>query len=381
MSEYPTEISTGVKRRSVLKSVGAVGFGPLARVVDADDNKREITIVENRDGPFVTKFVDAEWYQHEKHVDGVAMDARKELLPMDGVRAVGIGAGLTRVGGRPAGHLRVYVDKHADEVRLPDTYQGLPIERVERGESMSFCDCNNTEYDYIPGGVKIATSSSIGSAACKVELDGSYYLLTCQHLFSCSPSSDVDFMQGPNNTKFGYVDVDASSPSHFDSTEDWALITLSSGGSADGYDNYIEDYAGKLSGHVTKSGLTDFLCSNSEPKTVYKQSYKTCKDQGCIVDRDKSTGNADCSGTTSGFVEANVHVEHGDSGGIIFKQYTYNGCLYTAPIGVISSGPDNSSNNCTAAHKGASDDIDCMSAYKLNNDYGINFDPNFSLGC
>lgn len=188
-------------------------------------------------------------------------------------------------------------------------------------------------------------------------------------------------MQGPNNTKFGYVDVDASSPSHFDSTEDWALITLSSGGSADGYDNYIEDYAGKLSGHVTKSGLTDFLCSNSEPKTVYKQSYKTCKDQGCIVDRDKSTGNADCSGTTSGFVEANVHVEHGDSGGIIFKQYTYNGCLYTAPIGVISSGPDNSSNNCTAAHKGASDDIDCMSAYKLNNDYGINFDPNFSLGC
>lgn len=379
-----TDQPTKIDRRTALKSmsVGAVGINPLTNVLKDDNNSVTITIVENRDGPFITKRVDAEWYQYEQHVEDIAKDARRELLPLPGVMAVGIGAGLNRVSGRPAGHLRVYVDKKAGEVPLPKLYQNIPIERVERGESVEFCDCNDFEYNYIPGGVKISTNNGLGSAGCEVELDGSHYLLTCAHLFPCNPSSTSDIVvgQGPNNSYFGYVDVSQSNPPHFEPNEDWALITRDSGGSASGYNHYIEDYAGKLSGHVTKDGLTDFMCSGSN-NTVYKQGYRTCKDQGCIVDRDKTSGNPSCGGSTGGFIEANIHIEKGDSGGILFHQFTFNSCYYTAPIGIVSNGPDNSTNNCTPNSKPATDNIECMSSYKLYNDYDINFDPHFSQGC
>lgn len=373
-------------RRTALQSigVGAIGLTPLPAIKKGDDTV-EITVVARGDEPLITKRVSREWYEHEKHVEAVAADAKAELLDVPGIRSVGIGAGLTSAGGRPGGHLRVYVDEAADGVSVPKTYQSIPVERIERGENYTYssCDCNDTEYDYIPGGVKIASNHGIGSSAWKVKFgsDGAEdYLLTCAHLFPCSPSSDEPVGQGPNNNYFGYLDISASSPPHYDEVEDWAVITLDSGGSADGYSNTVEDHSGEMAGRVTKDGLADHMCSNDNPETVYKQGYKTCDDEGCIADRAKSSGNPSCSGTSDGFVEANnIHIEKGDSGAPLFKKFTFNSCPYLAFIGLVSHGPDNAPNYCTSSSKPATNDITCMSGYYLHNQYDMWFD--YSSSC
>lgn len=115
---------------------------------------------------------------------------------------------------------------------------------------------------------------------------------------------------------------------------------------------------------------------------MYKQGFKTCKDQGCVVDRDKTTRNTDCtSGSSDGFIEYDgIHIEPGDSGGILFRQFTFNGCYYTAPIGLINQGPDNAANNCTADEKPATNSLTGISAYKLNNQYEIGFSPRVRAG-
>ena len=379
-----------IGRRTALRNIGAGAFGltQLPAVVKGD-NTVEITVLARGDEPVITKRVSREWYEHEKHVESVAEDAKAELLNSPGIKAVGIGAGQTRAGGRPGGHLRVYADAQASGVSVPETYQRLPIERIDHGEYHTFtsCNCNNQEYSYIPGGVRIetdkGTESATASSGCKVSFgsDGEEdYLLTVAHAFSCNPDEDeVEVRQGPDDEPFGYLDTDASNPAHFDPVEDWAAISLDSDGSADGYSSSIADHSGEVAGRVTKDGLADHMCSEDDPETVYKQGYRTCDDEGCIVDRDKTSSNPECTGLSSGFVEANnIHVEQGDSGGPLFQKFTFNSCQYFGIIGIISHGPDNATNHCTPSRQPATNDITCMSGYYLHDEYDIWFDHSSS---
>ena len=57
-------------------------------------------------------------------------DAAEELLSNSGVKAIGIGSGLTQEGGRSAGHLRVYIDEDLSAAAI-DSYQFIPVERIE----------------------------------------------------------------------------------------------------------------------------------------------------------------------------------------------------------------------------------------------------------
>jgi hypothetical protein len=370
-------------------SVGAVGlgFGGTSQLLTAGGNEVEITVVNNENGPDLTKRVDADWYQYEKHVEGVKQDAAEELLSNSGVKAVGIGSGLAQEGGRSAGHLRVYVDEDLSAAAI-DSYQSIPVERIERQESVNMaCDCNTDAGSIAYGGERSLfpisqTEASAGSLGCEVTYNDSKYMLTAYHNFTSSCGDDIGgrtAYQDFNDDYFAYVPD--GSDTYFDGVQDWALLARNENGPVDDFNNYIADYRGKLSGNVTKDGLMDYMCSSDG--TVYKQGFKTCKDQGCVVDRDKTTRNADCtSGSSDGFIEYDgIRSEPGDSGGILFRQFTFNGCYYTAPIGLINQGPDNAANNCTADKKPATTSLTGISAYKLNNQYGIGFSPEFEQGC
>lgn len=363
-------------RRSYLKKAAAgagFGMGGVTGSVKGDDTV-EMVVVQGSDGPRITRTVSADWYHWEEHVERAAEDYRKKAQAFPGIKAVGIGSGLTQVGGRSGGHLRVYADSSLLESSIPDTYNEVPIETIEYDKShRTACDCNHAYFDPIPGGVTIeenASGAPYSTTACKVEKGGTNYIMTVSHLFTC----DFDDIKDWNAFQFGSF---FGTIAEYDHSGDWAIVQLDERGGHTGFNNTIQDYNGILSGHVTYKGLTDFMGSNA--KTAHQHGITTCKRTGKILDRDFTATFEGCNPqTVSGLVQTNIHNEPGDSGGPVFDQYTYNGCDYIAMIGHHIGGTNQTSIWCSSDYAYSNGIV--TPAYQLYNDHSINFDPDFELG-
>lgn len=109
-----------------------------------------------------------------------------------------------------------------------------------------------------------------------------------------------------------------------------------------------------------------------------RHGITTCKHSGKILDRSFSTSFEGCNPqSVSEWVLTNNDNEPGDSGGPVFDQYTYNGCYYIAIIGLLSGGQNATTAECSDS---ASSEGIVSPAWKMNQNYSINFDPEFEFG-
>jgi hypothetical protein len=365
-------ITESVTRRGYLS--GTVGFGIGLTGINNYNTRDtvEIVVVRGSDGPRLTKKVSADWYHWEKHVERVAEKYREQIQSNDDIIAVGIGSGLKQIDGRNGGHLRVYVDPNSESPAVPDHVEDVPTKIIDYKEAgRASCDCNHAYFDPIPGAVTVepnGTGAPAASTTCKVEKNSNFYMLTVSHLWTC----DFDDIDGWNAHQYGSYYGTVAEHDHY---EDYALTQLDDDKAGHtGFDNTIEDYSGMLSGHVTYDGLTDFMGSDAD--TVHQHGITTCKRTGKILDRDFQKDFPECNPqTVYSRVLTDMRTEPGDSGGPVFWQYTFDGCLYIGIIGHTLGGNNPTTPVCDP-EDGWSETV-ATPAYILHNDYNINFDPNF----
>ncbi|WP_135824998.1 chymotrypsin family serine protease [Halorussus ruber] len=353
-------MSQKFKRRNVIKSVGAgITFsGISSRSAASQRDIAHIVTVRGGDGtPRQTKKVDEGWWKHVEKVEELQNKLRSRYAVYDssidtGVEGVGIGSTDEKINGRTKSKLTVYTSQDSPLKReVPSDIDGIPITVKETPDVE--LDCGKSETDWVEGGYAcdMDDSNGPGTFTCQVKKDGSYYMMTAAHVVNTNcgdPNGNKVYNYGPDGNYVG--DVEMSSLK-----EDWALVSEASDSDISGFDNGIYNQVGKLAGHVTKSGLHDL-----KDGTVYQQGWRTCETSGSIDEIDITSGI--CDVTDDHYVKTTTNTEAGDSGGPHFHRYTYSGCEHLAIV---------------APHHGG-EAIGCA-AYHLNDIYGIQFDPNYSL--
>lgn len=354
-----------ITRRNALKAVGVGSIGLTGVGTVLGSSKKDtvtITIVEGGDGtPRLRKEVPANWYEREMRATDVQWNLRKQYgienpdFSVSGIDGVGLGTLEETISGRRTSYVEVYVDPvTGTDVDIPSGVNGIPVETAATPRPAPDA-CNQTNFDPMPGGVMVGGSSGQydGTATCEVKYGSTFYMMTAAHLFTCN---GADIRGEPMYQNTQYVgDVEVASLS-----EDWALIPRASNSDVDDFDNQIEDQPGKLSGHVSRDGLLDL---KSTGETVYKQGVETCETSGVVEKIEQTVLN--CNDTSDDYyVQVSTPTSPGDSGSPHFHKYIYNGCYYLAII---------------APHYGG-ESVGCA-AYHLNKSHGIEFDPEFSLGC
>lgn len=325
-----------IPRRRVLKSTGAASALGLVAVPSsaASDETETIVSVRGRNGiARKTEQVPKQWLNRERQALEARRNLHRRFSDQDKSKAVD-GIGLPRadeqIAGRFVSDLTVYLDPNAaDYPEIPDQQDGIPVSR-DFTKSPEPDGCNKTEFDPLPGGVRITSieNDGGGTTTCMVEFNGTYYMMTANHNLDgddednneCTSSTGHKVHQPYNKDQFvGYVDDTRIG-------EDWAIVPAEGSLS---FDNEIEDVVGKLSGHVTQDGLLDLKSSG---ETVYQQGITTCITEGQVKEVDMSVSPEGCLNSDSHYVRMDTPTDPGDSGGPHYRQYTYNGCTYVAII-------------------------------------------------
>lgn len=348
---YITNKKSPTKRREVLKAVGATGAG-LTTIgqASATDDGVEIDTVRHRGKVLESKRVPKQWYQHQTRVDSIAADLARQYEDTPAVGGVGRTATERRVAGRRVTRPVVYTTESAEGVSIPSKRDGIAIERREIPDVQPEV-CYDQDYDSVPGGAQVETGVPF-SATCRVtNSNGDPRLMTCAHGFKrCEGSIEGDELTQSGRLIGGVEDWSIG--------QDWATVSLDSSSPILSFDSRLVGTQREVRGHVTKSGIDDLLTTD---EIVYHRGNKTCETSGQVAD----TGipQTQCENTSneaySSFVRYSTPTEAGDSGGIHYKEFSYNGTLYASVI---------------SPHYGSGADYSYgTAAYKINNNHGINF--------
>lgn len=114
------------------------------------------------------------------------------------------------------------------------------------------------------------------------------------------------------------------------------MIVIQTDGQVDisyGYSDDIVDSPGTAEGRVTENGVSSLMGDETE---VYKVGQTTCRTSGQITEM---YGNdASCAGTGHHYINTNITVDNGDSGGPVFDEwYDTNFNRYVCSIiGLVS---------------------------------------------
>ena len=167
---------------------------------------------------------------------------------------------------------------------------------------------------------------------CRVERNGTKYMLTARHLFTSSGSGcDTDDVRGMSAYQNG--DYYGTVEDHF--TEHDAVITkLDSGGSRDSTSRTIVNQSGGICGHLTYNGL-DYYASNNE--TI---QFRGCH-SGTLTPDIKSYNNSVTCDTNIVLTEQvylDANTSGGDSGGIHYEDSSGEQYVSNIHSGELSSG-------------------------------------------
>lgn len=366
MPDETTQDSRRINRRRFLKAtgisaIGATGVGTLPNRGSAEGNGTvTITTVAAGNKPVIQKEVPADWWTYEEQAKLVSTQLKDRFADVAGVDGVGIGTLNQTISGRRISNVEVYVNPNGTDAKIPDRVNGVEV--MIRDTVQGTLTCNEGNFDIMPGGVTIESSSGDQvTSTCEVERSGTFYMMTAAHLFTCNQSSITGDPAYQSGRYLGDV-VD------YDFNQDWAIVKRDSSSKVTDLDNEIEDYAGILAGYTTESGLHDLKSNNT---TVYKQGITTCKESGQVERYNVSVSNSCNSISSNDYVETSATQDFGDSGGPVFDQFTYNGCYYISIISLATLAGCLSPPCSTAL--GAA-------AYHINNDHNISFDPEYVFG-
>lgn len=355
-TSYTATSASGFVGLTTTNSINRSISGLVDKDIDIESNEVIITTVAAGDQPVLQKKVPADWWAYETKVDEVHDKLSQEFSESPDIKGIGIRTTKEKISGRKASEITFQVDEDGTTAKIPDQVEGINIEAVDEINRPPQA-CNLNTFDPLPGGVVMGQEKDTcewggGSTGCEVRRDGNYYMLTAAHvlLSVCGDTTQNNAAHPETCDYLGFV-------SDYDVSKDWAIVTRDPLSDIDDLDNTIAETNGILSGHVTYSGLKDLMCSG---ETVYQQGKSTCKTSGTVVGRKESYGY--CGIDINEGVKVDVKTDDGDSGGPCYHKYTYNGCEYLSIIGT------------TTAYQVYSP------AYKMNNNHGIKFDPEFELG-
>jgi len=171
-------------------------------------------------------------------------------------------------------------------------------------------------------------------------------ILTCSHIFKgdkcCEDITGTEV--NCDGTFIGYIQ-------EFDNNEDWAFAPEADWSDVSGLSNKIVSSDYPVKGHVTKDGIDSMISNNT---TMYQYGMSSCLSSGEISEfKEYSTCAAENCAEMVEDVETTIDTEAGDSGGVHYREYDM--LEVASIIGVHVS------------HK------TCFGAYKINNQYGIEF--------
>lgn len=353
------------KRRSFLRNgiASVAGLSGISRIGYAEDTV-EIVVEWRGSKPFVTKRVPRSWYEYEQHRRIVLERVQDRYGSEPGVRDVFSVPTEKRVGGKRIHDLKIEVEEEA-EVDIPKSVDGVdvrtgpPVETTRAGHD-PYC-YNDDDFTDMWGGIMVRGDVT-GTSGCKVEKNGSEYLVTANHLFlagdDCEENTGDELNQ--HGELFGEV-------WEYDSSMDWATVKETGDlplqeyvlGSTDGFLDPVS--------HVGKDGLMD-MSSNGTP--VHKQGISTGQTSGKVKALDKNYSDSCIDLADDAVVTSNDTVK-GDSGGPLWKTSAdCSDCISIVSITVVGRSPTLSTgcNGYTLYNKATT-----TPAYKMHNNAGLKF--------
>jgi hypothetical protein len=256
-------------------------------------------------------------------------------------------------------------DDHGTEAEIPEKVNGIPVQTKHRlpyqdGGCNHSDTCYESDYDPISGGVRIGSDYTWGSACCRVEKDGSEYLMGARHVFiddsntqdSCSSNSADGESAYQNGDYYGFVSEEF--PKY-----DAVLTKLDSAyGNRDSIGGYIVDQQGSVEGHVTKDGV-DAMIADDNSESVEKRGVTHCANTGQVESRETNY----CSNINKkGLIRSTNDFGDGDSGGPVYDVNTVNLDKHLYIVNIATQYPSSDCNNGYGS-----------AAYAMNNEYGVTF--------
>lgn len=362
----PSTETRDVTRRGYLKtSVAGAGFGVLGLRKTPDTT--EIVTHESDGTPRKTKLVPAKWYEQKQH----AVEVRDRLFDRyehaPGIQGVGVRAGDAAVDGYRYFEVVVHVDEDRGTTSaIPEQVDGVRVRANHREQLKNASDCNHStscyqgDYDPIPGGVQVEDNSSTGSATCRVERDGTYFLMGARHVWvdddNTQDSCSLDDPRGENcyqnGDYYGWV--------RDDFREYDALITQldTDYGRRSGFTNTIVDEYGQVEGYITENGV-DNMIADSNSRDVFQRGITHCGEAGQVEERE----NDYCSDFNRlELVRTTTDFGNGDSGAPVYDETEINGKTYLFIIHIATQ----YLSGCTSTFGSA--------AYEMNDKENIVFD-------
>lgn len=323
MGEKSTQ-SNGMKRRTYLRTVGAVGLTlGSAQTVGAEhtnDDTVELVLTRTSEGPAKTREVPAAWHNQVRTAKARAKDLEQKLLSNPGVASVGVGVGESSIGGLREKVIKVGLTGTSTRASIPEQVDGVSVE-VETNEGRNY-QCYEGSYSPLRGGISIESGSgATGSICCRCWANG-WRIFTVRHIFTdtglpCGSIPDDGAYR--NGTRIGTIK--GSSVEHdaiWIQTND--NFTMSDG---------IVDESEDIAGWVTESGLDTY---SSDGTTMHKRGITTCKETYTIDSYNKTYDNG-CGTIHQDLVDYNGNSDPGDSGGTIYLKGDSDGKAWlTSPL-------------------------------------------------
>lgn len=334
-------------RRKYLQAAGGAGFGLIGWKPSGvgDGGTIEIVTKKSGDTPIETKVVSKEWYNQMQRARRVADSLKRQWVPGNGIRSIGLTAGDRTIGGAKTKEIDLRLKGETADINIPAQIDEIPI-RVTKNERVDF-HCYETEN--LQGGVNItteATGGRLASVCCRVKRNGDHFLLTARHSFTPDGTGcDATNVEGDDvyRANFKLGTIDDSYPEH-----DSVIVKMDSSDIS----NSIVTESGTVDGYITKNGLDFYISQNH---SMEKRGTETC----ATTAHPQSYDNAITCSSNIILTEIVFHGGSslkGDSGGVV-----YDGSS-SISISNMHSGKTAGGNLFGAA------------AYAMNNQQNLTFD-------
>lgn len=311
-------------RRTVLQTMG-VGGGLIigAPVVKGSDKKIDVPFAGNRGEVKKYVKVNADWWDHVKHVEDVNERRSQEVEENAKIRSTGIGMSEKQIGGRNKKQINAHhkPDINPEENNdLPDSIEGVEVNYIPAEETTDDNCPLVTETDPIRGGYVVNGDRGLGTLTCSMKNNlGEDIFVSSAHLWAdlsgdCTqdPVGEAAYQSTNEDRKIG--EIDSYLPRY-----DYAEIDNS--GTADDWSQEVDLLHGEYE-------LTHFVLNyaylQDEEVSLERVGISTNRETGHVIEYDSSRPSSRCNYMPSYAMQTTHLSAGGDSGGPIVYENENN---------------------------------------------------------
>lgn len=337
-------------RRQLLQ-IATGGFSITGIGLVRGNNTVVIPITRDHKGVVRTMRVPRKAYRYDQHVKQLAKRLSERRIRDENIASVKVTSANKTVNGHPVTKLQVGIPEDGKPSEVPDSIEGVPIEKVRDAEFVPG-ECHNTgTYDPVPGGVKITAQDTVATGFGRVMdvSNGESRYMTCAHVVEEKDDLDCGTGEGSKVAQGGNI-MGKVAKGSIDG--DWAIIKETSGDDITGYDKDVlwENHGYRdFEDFYTEDGLRELMKNDD---ALYKMGLTSGSTNGLInamnVDEEGYCGHrtVDSSGDPYG-VELTVPGGPGDSGAPVFTKYPNNPDEQLSSAGHWVGYDENSDSNST----------------------------------